>query len=58
MIKKFDSLGIGDKFKIDNIEYEKIQSVKISCCQSVNAKKLENNTTIFIVPNSDVEVAE
>jgi hypothetical protein len=56
MIKKFSELENGEKFKVKEIEYEKIAAVKISCCRSINAKNTSNEQQqIFVTPNQEVE---
>lgn len=57
MIKTFNELIDGAKFKINNIEYQKIPPLKISCCKSVNAVATENSENrIQVTPLTEVEV--
>jgi hypothetical protein len=42
MIKTFAELQVGSRFLVDNIEYIKIDTVRISCCQSINAQEVNN----------------
>jgi hypothetical protein len=42
MIKTFAELAVGSRFFVDNIEYIKIEAVRISCCQSINAQQANN----------------
>ena len=37
MTKNFSEIPVGSKFYVDGIEYTKIDTVRISCCQSINA---------------------
>lgn len=43
MIKTFAELEVGARFFVDNIEYIKIEKVRISCCQSINAQEVNNS---------------
>lgn len=57
MIKKFNELTDGEKFKLNEIEYEKIPAIKVSCCRSINAKNIANEQQqTFVQPNQEVEV--
>lgn len=57
MIKKFNELANGERFKLNQIEYEKIPAVKVSCCRSINAKNIANEQQqAFVQPNQEVEV--
>lgn len=42
MNKTFAELSVGARFMVDNIEYIKIDTVRISCCQSINAQESNN----------------
>jgi hypothetical protein len=42
MIKRFTELQVGSRFMADNIEYIKIDAIRISCCQSINAQEVNN----------------
>lgn len=42
MIKTFGELQAGARFFVDNVEYVKIETVRISCCQSINAQEANN----------------
>jgi len=42
MQKKFSELNVGDKFVVNGTEYVKVATVRISCCQSMNAHASEN----------------
>lgn len=59
MIVKFSDVANGTQFVANGIEYIKTETVKISCCRSINAHAVGNEAnTTFITPNADVEVAE
>lgn len=49
MEKTFAQVQFGEKFSVNGLEYAKIESVKVSCCQSVNAVATGNtsNRTFF-----------
>lgn len=42
MVKTFAELSVGARFFVDNIEYVKIDTVRVSCCQSINAQEANN----------------
>lgn len=52
----FSEVSVGQKFKMNNIVYEKIEQLKVSCCRSINAKRTDNNETLMVQPNSEVEI--
>lgn len=55
--KKFSELSINSKFIHNNIEYQKLQPIKISCCKSVNACVASQPANkVFINPNQEVKV--
>lgn len=57
MTIKFNELIDGAKFKINNIEYQKIPLVKISCCKSMNAVAIDNDKNrIHVAPLTEVEI--
>lgn len=57
MIKKFAELAVGSRFFVDNVEYIKIEAVRISCCQSINAQEANNaNSRKFFADDSAVRV--
>lgn len=57
MNKPFREVNVGEKFKYNNAEYTKINVVKVSCCQSINAQKVDNEQNrIFVQPLQEVEV--
>lgn len=53
---KFHELAVGDKFKMNNQEYEKIPEIKVSCCKiKENARSIANGATAVIKPLDEVE---
>jgi hypothetical protein len=57
MIKKFNDVSNDTEFKINDMQYKKVATVKISCCKSINAIQVDNpRNRIFIQPQTDVEV--
>lgn len=56
-IKKFMDLKVGDKFKLNNIEYNKIPDERVSCCHVNNASTVTDpNKKIQVVPLTEVEI--
>lgn len=54
---QFKDLEVNKTFKVNDVTYTKIEAVKISCCKSINAKKVDNESeTIFIPPSVEVDV--
>lgn len=53
---KFSEVAVGQKFRMNNIEYTKTEAVKVSCCKSLNAVKLENGEKAMVRPNDEVEL--
>jgi hypothetical protein len=52
MEKTFGELAVGEKFSVNGSEYVKTNSVKITCCQSVNAHLSDNiNSRVFFTDN-------
>ena len=58
MSKPFGELAIGDQFMFSDGLYEKITPIKVSCCRSVTAKKLADNTNVLIRNHIPVEPVE
>jgi hypothetical protein len=57
MNKAFSEVLEGQRFTLDNREYIKIPSVKISCCKSINAQASDNAADrIFVQPQAVVVV--
>jgi hypothetical protein len=55
MNKVFSEVLEGQRFTLDNKEYIKIPSVKISCCKSINAQATGNAADkIFVQPQAVV----
>ena len=53
---KFHEIGVGEKFKMNNMEYTKIPEVKLSCCKiKENAQSVTSGTKIVVKPLDDVE---
>jgi len=55
---KFSEVAVGQKFKWNDAEYTKTEAVKVSCCKSLNAVKLENNEKVMVRPNDEVELVQ
>jgi hypothetical protein len=43
MDKKFVDVPVGGRFIIGGVEFIKTESVRVSCCQSVNAQAVDNS---------------
>ena len=52
---KFSEISVGQKFTSNGIEYTKIEPQKVSCCKTLNAINLSDNTKVMIKPDSEVE---
>ncbi len=55
---KFHELKVGDKFLLDNTEYERINDERISCCKVLNALNKTTNEKVMIVPVTEVGLIE
>lgn len=54
-MKLFSEISINQYFVHQNIEYKKIQPIKVSCCKSYNAEQKDNpSNKIFIQPGTVV----
>lgn len=53
---QFFQLKVGDKFKYNNVEYQKVKDVKLTCCKlKRNAINLSNNADAVIAPKQEVQ---
>jgi hypothetical protein len=53
---KFHELAVGEKFRINNEEYEKIPEVRISCCKiKENAKSVTTGQTQVFAPLDEID---
>lgn len=55
---KFHELKIGDKFTVDNTEYERITDERVSCCKVLNALNKSTNEKVMIVPITEVNLIQ
>jgi len=53
---KFSELTVGQKFKINEVEYTRIDDIKVSCCKKLNAINNSNQTKVMIKPTDEVEL--
>lgn len=54
---QFHELAVGSSFVYEGQNYTKIETIRLSCCSSVNAAKKDNpDDKRFIVPVAQVEV--
>jgi hypothetical protein len=57
MKKQFKDISVDEKFKLNDVEYTKINAVKISCCKSINAQQVADpNNRTFVQPLTEVDV--
>jgi hypothetical protein len=56
MQKKFSELKVGDKFILNGTEYQKIDTVRISCCSSINANSTANAAERKMISDDTVVV--
>lgn len=55
--KQFNELNTNDRFIVDSIEYIKIDTVRVSCCKSINAQRVDNAAvTAFFADDITVQV--
>lgn len=55
--KAFAEVAVGSKFTVNGLEYVKMDTVRISCCQSINAHLVDNpNGKVFFQDNVVVSV--
>jgi hypothetical protein len=53
---KFNELGVGEKFKFNNVEYTKIPEVRISCCKvKENCQEVVSGNKVVLKPLDEVE---
>ena len=57
MDKTFGEVAVGAKFSVHGSEYTKVDAVKVSCCQSINAHLSDNpGARVFFTDNLMVTV--
>lgn len=58
MVEKiFAEVPLGSKFTVNGLEYVKTETVKVSCCQSINAHLADNTSArVFFQDNVVVTV--
>jgi len=57
MQKLLSDVPVNATFTVNNVEYKKINEVKVSCCRSINAEAVGNaNNKTFFPGNTLVEV--
>lgn len=55
--KTFADVAVGSQFFVNGIEYIKIDTVRVSCCQSINAHVVnEPNARIYFQDSTTVSV--
>lgn len=53
---KFHELAVGDTFTTDGVSYVRITDERISCCKVFNAKKIDTNEKVQIIPITEVNL--
>lgn len=54
--KTLDQVAVGENFRVNNIEYTKIQEVRVSCCKSINCHvATDANQKTYFPANTVVE---
>lgn len=57
--KQFKDLNLNDEFTLNGIAYKKIEEKRISCCRSINACAVANETNkIQVKPLDEVTVSD
>ena len=55
--KKFSELNVNDRFFVNGTEYVKTETVRVSCCKSINAHEASNTAVkSFFQDDSTVSV--
>jgi hypothetical protein len=55
MVEKiFAEVPVGTNFTVNGLEYTKTETVKVSCCQSINAHLADNSTARVFFQDSVV----
>jgi hypothetical protein len=59
MTVQFKDVAIGSQFIFNDVKYEKIPEIRVSCCTAHTAQEVGNpNSKIQILPLVEVEVLE
>jgi hypothetical protein len=54
---QFKDVSVGSEFTMNSIKYKKIDSIKISCCRSVNAHATSDaSQKTFVQPATEVQI--
>lgn len=54
---QFKDVAVGTKFTLNSIQYIKTDSVKVSCCRSINAHTSSDaSQKTFVQPLTEVQV--
>ncbi len=55
--KTFAEIAVGSQFVVNGLEYVKTETVRVSCCQSINAHVVnEPNARVFFQDSTTVSV--
>lgn len=55
---EFRNLPVNSIFLYQNETYKKVETVRISCCKSINAYKVSGNSRVFVPENAQVEIKQ
>lgn len=55
--KTFNELSVNDRFFVNGMEYIKIETVRVSCCKSINAQEVNNSSVkSFFTEDTTVQI--
>jgi len=55
--KTFAEIPVGSNFFVNEIEYVKLDTVRVSCCQSINAHVVnEQNARVYFQDSTTVSI--
>lgn len=52
----FGSLAVNSTFVYNGVSYTKTETVRVSCCKSVNAVNAETSNRVYMSDDTQVEV--
>lgn len=53
--KQFKDVAVNEEFMLNGVQYKKIEEVKVSCCRSINACRVDDvNKKIQVKPLDEV----
>jgi hypothetical protein len=54
MDKNFSEVSVGGRFTLNSLEFIKTETVRVSCCQSINAQAVNDPSNRIFVQDSTV----